>query len=87
MCLIQKCSLGCFRSKHLELDLEKDFIETTAGGIDKILVSDVWVLNNSHLPFLALGCQRNNLAQTAISSSKSLRQGLVTINMYTANVT
>lgn len=30
------------------------------------LVSAVWVVNNCHLPFLAWGCQSNNLAQTTI---------------------
>lgn len=49
-----------------EFDPAKDFIETTAGGLDKRLVSAVWVVSNSHLPFLARGCQSNNLAQTTI---------------------
>ena len=49
---------GPFRSTRPEFDPAKDFIQTTAGGLDKRLVSAVWVVNNSHLPFLARGSQQ-----------------------------
>lgn len=52
---------GPFRSTRPEFDPAKDFIQTTAGGLDKRLVSAVWVVNNFHLPFLARGCQQQQL--------------------------
>lgn len=65
---VKECCLGPFRSTCPEFDPAKDFIYTTAWGLDKRLVSAVWVVNNSHLPFLAWSCQSNNLAQTTHKS-------------------
>lgn len=47
-------------------EIDQDFIAATTGGLDKRLVSAVWAVNNSHLPFLAMGCHSNKLAQTTI---------------------
>lgn len=56
----------CLGHRVLRLIQQRISSKTTAGGLDKRLVNAVWVVNNSHLPLVARGCQSNNSAQTTI---------------------